>query len=175
MSPALLSRAVTASDVPAIAALHAQVFGPGRFARSAYRVREGKGKSAFSRFCRLIENGGDIIAAVRITPITIGNECGAVLLGPIAVRSGYTGQGLGSRLIGEALDDMRAAGIALVVLVGDEPYYGRLGFKAVPAGQIVLPGPANPARILACELQAGCLTRYRGAICAAPSADAGRG
>jgi predicted N-acetyltransferase YhbS len=49
MSRALHIRKALPGDIAEISALHAHVFGPGRFARSAYRVREGKGH--LSRFC----------------------------------------------------------------------------------------------------------------------------
>jgi predicted N-acetyltransferase YhbS len=156
---------VTAADIPAISALHKTVFGPGRFVRSAYRVREGKG--SHSRFCRLARIDERVIAALRLTPVTIGGDAGAVLLGPIAVDPEFAGNGFGRRLITEALDEMRSAGVSLVILVGDEPYYGRLGFKPVTAGQIAFPGPVNPARILGCELADGALGRYRGLVAAA--------
>lgn len=157
------TRHVTVADIPAISQLHKTVFGPGRFVRSAYRVREGK--EFHSRFCRLAqEDSGRIIAALRLTPICIGGELGAVLLGPIAVDPEFAGKGFGRRLISEALDEMRAAGVSVVILVGDEPYYGRLGFKPVAMGQIAFPGPVNPARILACELAEGALARYRGLV-----------
>ena len=58
---------------------------------------------------------------------------------------------------------------SLVVLVGDVPYYGRFGFTAVPPGQIAFPGPVNPARILACELEDGATAKYHGMVTAIPS------
>lgn len=173
MQNAVTTRHVRAADLPAIIALHETVFGPGRFARSAYRVREGKGLT--SRFCRLAEREGELIASLRLTEILIGGKPGAALLGPIAVAAKFSNQGFGRRLIAEALEEMRSCGVALVVLVGDEPYYGRLGFKVVPPGQITFPGPANPARILACELQPGALAHYRGCVSANPDAVAGKG
>ena len=168
MHTGVTTRHVTVADIPAISDLHSTVFGPGRFARSAYRVRE-EGKEELSRFCRLAELNGRLIAALRLTQVMIGGRPGAVLLGPIAVDPEFAGKGFGRRLISEALDEMRAAGVALVVLVGDEPYYGRLGFKPVAMGQIAFPGPVNPARILACELAAGALADYRGVISAEAS------
>ena len=168
MHTGVTTRHVTVADIPAISDLHSTVFGPGRFARSAYRVRE-EGKEELSRFCRLAELNGRLIAALRLTQVMIGGRPGAVLLGPIAVDPEFAGKGFGRRLISEALDEMRAAGVALVVLVGDEPYYGRLGFKPVAMGQIAFPGPVNPARILACELAAGALADYRGIISAEAS------
>ena len=58
----------------------------------------------------------------------------------------------------------RAAGIALIVLVGDEPYYARLGFRRIPRGQIVLPGPVDPDRLLVAELREGALGEFRGQL-----------
>ena len=89
---------------------------------------------------------------MRFTPILIGGKGGALLLGPLAVDPAFANQGHGRGLVGDALEAARAAGIALVVLVGDEPYYARLGFRPVPRGQIILPGPVDPDRLLAAEL-----------------------
>ena len=75
------------------------------------------------------------------------------MLGPLAVDPEFTGQGYGRRLVAESLEKAKALGLKLIVLVGDEPYYGRLGFKRVPPGQILLPGPVDPARILATALE----------------------
>ena len=87
----------------------------------------------------------------------------------MAVDPEHRGLGLGTKLMQEALVAARQGGTGLVVLVGDDPYYGRFGFKPVPFGQIVFPGPVNPARILACELLDRALSGYRGLIVAVPS------
>jgi predicted N-acetyltransferase YhbS len=110
--------------------------------------------------------GDRLLAAVRFTPITIGGADGALLLGPLAVDPDFTGQGFGRRLISEAMGTAKAAGVKLVVLVGDEPYYGRFGFAPVPPGQITLPGPVDPQRLLAAELQPGALPGFNGLIAA---------
>jgi predicted N-acetyltransferase YhbS len=169
MYPKTVNRPVTPEDLPAISALHAEVFGPGRFTRTAYRVREagGSGTPPFSRFCRVAVSCGRLLAAVRLTEITIGATGGALLLGPLAVRPDVAGQGFGRALVADALDEARRAGIGLVVLVGDEPYYARFGFKRVPAGHILFPGPVNPARILAVELAPDALASFRGMVAAA--------
>ncbi len=159
------SRPLSAADIPALSDLHARVFGPGRFARTAYRVREGGG-APVSSFCRGVFAGGRLIAALRMSEIAIGGVPGALLLGPLAVDAGFAGQGYGRALITETLDAARASGRRLVLLVGDEPYYGRFGFVRVPEGQIRLPGPVNPARLLACELQPGALAESRGLVTA---------
>jgi predicted N-acetyltransferase YhbS len=160
----ILVRPAGLEDAADIAGLHARAFGPGRFARTAYRVREGTAQ--LSPFCRVCRIDGRLAAAVRFTAVRIGGKGRALLLGPLAVDPDFANQGHGRGLVARALEDARAAGIALVVLVGDEPYYARLGFKRVPAGGIVLPGPANPERILAVELAEGSLAVYRGLLAA---------
>ncbi len=169
MSPKATNRPVTPADLPAIAALHAEVFGPGRFARTAYRVREGRptGATPISPYCRLAMIGDRLVAAVQLTEITVGSKGGALLLGPLVVATDVMGQGFGRALVAEALEAAKAGGVGVVILVGDEAYYGRFGFKPVPLGRITLPGPVDPARILAAELQAGALADYQGPIAAA--------
>ncbi len=164
MSPNVLNRPVAPTDLPIIAKLHARVFGPGRFTRSAYRVREGM--APVSRYCRAAFLDGRMIAAVRFTEIAIGGVERALLLGPLAVDPEFAGKGFGRKLIGEALEAAKADGIRLVVLVGDEPYYGRFGFRPVPPGQITLPGPVDARRLLAAELEPGALASYRGGVVA---------
>lgn len=167
MSPSLIIRKALADDIPEISKLHARIFGPGRFVRSAYRVREGKGH--LSRFCLVAYLDDQLVASLRMTEITIGGTTGAALLGPLAVDRAHGGNGIGTKLVTQALEAARSSGTALVTLVGDELYYGRFGFKPVPFGQIVFPGPVNPARILACELKDGACASYRGLIVAEPS------
>jgi predicted N-acetyltransferase YhbS len=163
MSATPIIRPVHAEDGAAISELHARTMGPGRFSRTAYRVREASGAD-FSPFCRVSVLDGRLIAAVRLTPVRIGGKDGALLLGPLAVVPDLANRGYGRALAAAAMDDARAAGIVLVVLVGDEPYYARLGFRRVPRGQIVLPGPVDPERLLAAELREGALAEYRGAV-----------
>ena len=83
-----------------------------------------------------------------------------------AVDPAFANQGYGRGLVATALQDARAAGISLVVLVGDEPYYGKLGFRRIPFGQITLPGPADPNRLLAAELTPGALQDFSGVVAA---------
>ena len=164
MPDAITVRPARAADGAEIAALNARAFGPGRFARTAYRVREGT--PAVSAFCRVCVLGNRIIAAVRFTPILIGGRGQALLLGPLAVDPAFANQGHGRGLVARALEDARSAGMQLVVLVGDEPYYARLGFARIPRGQITLPGPVNPDRLLAAELAPSALTGFAGFISA---------
>ncbi len=165
--PEITVHAIVPADLPEVLALHARAFGPGRFARASYRVREGTAPT--SRFCLLARVNGELVASIRFTEIMIGGKPGALLLGPLAVETRYRGLGYAKRLVADGLANAKAAGIAVVVLVGDEPYYGQLGFKRVPPGRIRMPGPVDPARMLACELQEGALAEYQGMVEATPA------
>ncbi|MGD9827195.1 MAG: GNAT family N-acetyltransferase [Hyphomicrobiaceae bacterium] len=166
MPPAVASRPAAPDDLPAINSLHRRAFSPGRFARTAYRIREGT--ALISPYCRVAERDGRLIAAVRFTPVTVGAKSGVLLLGPLAVEPELAGQGIGRTLAAEAIDNARNQGMALVLLVGDEPYYRRLGFVRVPEGQITLQGPVDPSRLLALELRDGALADYAGVVAAEP-------
>ena len=164
MIPDISVRHVLPEDLPQISALHARVFGPGRFARTAYRVREGV--QLISPYCRKALHGGQLVAAILYPAVRIGAAPGALMLGPLAVEPFLAGKGVGRRLIAESLEAAKAEGIRLVILVGDLPYYGRFGFFGIPPGQIRLPGPVDPDRMLAAELVPGALTSFSGVVTA---------
>jgi hypothetical protein len=70
------------SDDARVQALHEQVFGPGRYARTAFRLRE---KAAPLLSLSLVANEeGTLIGAVSMSRIAVGENHG-VLLGPLAV------------------------------------------------------------------------------------------
>jgi predicted N-acetyltransferase YhbS len=148
-------------DAMAVERLHERAFGPGRFAKSAYRLREGTGLRPAVAFTARM--GTLLVGSVRLWPIRIG-ETAALLLGPLTVEPAFRERGIGHALIERALAAAKAAGHQLVILVGDEPYYGRSGFKPVPRGRITMPGPVNPARLLVCELAAGAFDSVSGPI-----------
>jgi predicted N-acetyltransferase YhbS len=162
MSDQITVRPVTAADVAAIEALHDRAFGPGRYARTAYRVREVL--PPFSPLCRLALRSGAIVAAVRMAPVVIGERPGAQLLGPLGVEPANKGQGFGKALVSEALAAAKTAGNELVLLVGDMPYYQRFDFAVAPSGKFDLGGPVDPVRLLCAELVAGALDRFGGRV-----------
>jgi predicted N-acetyltransferase YhbS len=116
----------------AIEALHAEAFGPGRFTRAAFRLREQGPHDPALSFVAL-SPGGDLLGSVRLTPV-------------VTAESGHRGHLLGPRAVDAA---SATPGSAYVLLVGDAPYYAPLGFRQVPAGRLRLPGPVDPRRLLA--------------------------
>jgi predicted N-acetyltransferase YhbS len=152
---------LTPADLPQIEKLDERAFGPGRFTRTAYRLREGVGPVPALSFVARV--GKFLVGANIMTPIACGGAP-ALLLGPLTVEPAFRSRGIGERLIRQSLEAARAQGHRLVILVGDEPYYRRFGFKRVPMGCILLPGPVDPARVLTCELVDGAFEGVRGPV-----------
>ncbi|GLS45196.1 GNAT family N-acetyltransferase [Methylobacterium brachythecii] len=139
-------------DAQAIERLHARAFGPGRFARTAYRLREGAPLLPELCFTALV--GTYLVGSIRFSP-AVADGHALLALGPLTVDPSFSSRGIGCSLMNAGLDAARAAGHGLVVLVGDLPYYRRFGFSPVPMGRLVLPGPVDPARFLWLALSEG--------------------
>jgi predicted N-acetyltransferase YhbS len=159
-APAVEIRLQTPNDLPALKKLNEESFGPGRFARTAFRVREEAAPEPRLQLCAV--EGAVIAGSVLFTPISVGGVAGALLLGPLIVAKSHSNRGHGLRLMLEGMARAKALGYRLVILVGDLPYYARAGFAAAPLGRIVLPGPVDPARLLYAELTPGALADYSG-------------
>ena len=151
----------TADDALAIERLHERTFGPGRYAKTAYRIREGAGHRPELSFTARI--GTLLVGSVWLTPIRIG-AARALLLGPLTVEPPFRERGIGQALIERALAEAKRSGHRLVVLVGDQPYYGKCGFKPIAKGLVTMPGPVDPARLLVCELAEGAFAGVAGPI-----------
>jgi predicted N-acetyltransferase YhbS len=151
----------TADDAQAIERLTARTFGPGRFAKSAYRIREQVEHCLELSFTARV--GTLLVGSVRLSPIVIG-VTPALLLGPLTVEPPFRDRGIGLALIERALVEAKARGHRLAVLVGDEPYYGKAGFRPIPKGRVSMPGPVDPARLLVAELVPGSFQGVAGAI-----------
>lgn len=151
----------TANDAQAIERLHQRTFGPGRFVLSAYRLREHVDHLPELSFTARI--GTLLVGSVRQLPICVG-DTPALLLGPLTVEPPFRKRGVGRALLERALKEAKANGHRLVLLVGDEAYYGRLGFKIVPKGRAAMPGPVDYNRLLVAELADAAFDGMTGAI-----------
>ena len=151
----------TTDDAPASDRLNERTFGPGRYAKTAYRLREQVAHRLDVSFTA--RTGTLLVGSVRLSPIRIG-DTKALLLGPLTVEPAFRERGVGQALIERALKDAAAKGHKLVILVGDEPYYGKAGFKPVPPGRASMPGPVDLARLLVAELSPGAFDGVSGAI-----------
>jgi len=151
----------TPADAIVIERLYERTFGPGRYARTAFRIREGASNVVDLSFTARI--GTLLVGSVRLTPIRIG-ETAALLLGPLTVEPPFRRRGIGFALIQRALAEAKHKGHRLVVLVGDEPYYARAGFRRIPKRLARMPGPVDPDRLLVAELVDGAFTDVSGPI-----------
>jgi predicted N-acetyltransferase YhbS len=161
----LLIRTEQPIDSEAIERLHERAFGPGRFARTASRLREGASHLLDLSFTALV--GTLLVGSVRMTPVMAGGVP-ALMLGPLTVEPAFESRGIGAALMRRALDAAKAKGHTLVLLVGDEPYYSRFGFKRIPPQQLQLPGLVTPARFLALELVDGAMASVQGLVSLLP-------
>jgi len=159
MNPDLEYQPMSPSDAAQVEKLDEHAFGPGRYARTAFRLREDCAPDYGLSFVARV--GPLLIGANRMTPILV-DRAPALLLGPLTVEPAFRSQGVGETLMKKSLDAARAAGHGLVLLVGDAEYYARVGFRPVPKGQIAMPGPVDAERLLYCELQAGALAATHG-------------
>ena len=153
--------ALSEADLSSIERLDERCFGPGRFSRSAYRLREGVRPIMDLSFIARV--GSLLVGANIMTPIRCG-EAAALLLGPLTVDPAFRSRGIGENLVQRSLDAARASGHRIVLLVGDEPYYGRMGFARTPPQRLTLPGPVDPARLLYCELVEGSFAGVSGRV-----------
>ncbi len=165
LSLSVLVAREAAGDAPAVERLAERAFGPGRFARTAYRLRELADPDW--ALCFVARVSTLLVGANRMTPLGIGGTP-ALMLGPLTVDPAFRGRGIAAGLVARSLDAAREAGHGLVMLVGDEPYYRRFGFTRVPAGRLQMPGPVDAARVLWCELAPGASDGAAGPVGARP-------
>jgi predicted N-acetyltransferase YhbS len=148
---------------PQIEALLDQAFGPGRFAKTAYRLREGVAPITALSFVAL-DDQARVLGSLRFWPIMIGADIPAILLGPLAIDQTHRSNGLGQALMATALERATQLGHRICVLVGDEPYYAKAGFARAPAKGLSFPGPVDLNRLLARALVPGALDNVAGPI-----------
>jgi len=146
----------------AVERLVADAFGPERFAKAVYRLRDGVAHDA--SLALVAVDRGVVVGTLRFWPVDIAGATPALLLGPLVTAPARQGEGIGSRLMRAGLARAAAQGHRIVVLVGDEPYYRRFGFARALARRLNLPGRVDPARFLARELVAGSLAGASGLI-----------
>lgn len=149
------------ADDAAIAALNDAGFGPGRFAKSAYRLREGVAPVASLGFVAVKD--GALLGSVRFWPISVGGH-EELLLGPLAVRGDQRGRGIGIALMQAGIEQAKLGPWRGILLVGDEPYYTRVGFSRLPPGRVRFPGPVDQDRILGLSLKGGEMLSLTGQI-----------
>jgi predicted N-acetyltransferase YhbS len=156
-------RSEQAGDEGAIGALVDRCFGPGRYAKTAYRLREGVDPEAGLSFVAVKARDGLLLGSVRFWRVAVGGET-SLLLGPLAVEPELRGKGIGISLMQRGIEQARALDFQTMILVGDEPYYARVGFARLAPGRVRMPGPVDPERVLGLALKTGALESLSGEV-----------
>ena len=145
--------AQTNCEAQAVDQLLDAAFGLDRRAKSSYRLRESEVPVQGLSFVAKSPNG-TIIGTISFWHIHLGEQGSkALLLGPLAVAPDLQSTGIGLALMHHGITAAKQAGHQLIILVGDAPYYAKVGFKQIPFESLLMPGPNNPERLLYLELE----------------------
>lgn len=123
-------------------------FGADRHQRTASRIREHASRIDAASF--LAHDGALLVGSIECWNIVWDSgraQCPMALLGPLAAHPDRRRQRIGWQLMDLALAELDRLQLP-VVLIGDQPYYGRWGFAADFTGQWQLPGPVERDRLL---------------------------
>ncbi len=150
-------------DTEAIEAMTAAAFGPDRFHKTVYRLREDVAPIKDLCFVAL-DPKGRLVASIRNWPILINERWPSVLLGPLSISPELRGLGYGKALMWHSMAQSRMQGHSRIILVGDPEYYNQFGFRRDLALNIQLPGWVEDRRFLALELVAGAMIGVHGTI-----------
>jgi predicted N-acetyltransferase YhbS len=145
-----------------IEALLDRTFGPGRLRKTVQRLRDGRLPADGLAF--VARDGAVLVGTIRLWNVCIGGRWHALLLGPVAVDTPWHDNGVGATLIRHSLRAALARRHRAVILVGDEPYYRRFGFRAEGLDDVTLPGPVDRRRFLGLELVRRGLAGVRGPV-----------
>ncbi|MDR0213053.1 MAG: N-acetyltransferase [Comamonas sp.] len=103
------------------------------------------------------QDGEDIVGHVAFSPVSL--EAASIrpgtwlVMAPVSVAPARQGQGIGSRLIRQGLQQLKARGVEGVVVLGEPAYYTRFGFHH----QHRLAVPGIPAEYFMAQRLDGCL------------------
>jgi predicted N-acetyltransferase YhbS len=137
-------------DLKNIEKLLDEAFGPGRYAKTAYRYREKH--NLISEYSYIYQDNKQLLASISFSQIFINNINKGLLLGPLAVKPGHDGKGYGVALVETTIKLIKKSKkYNFIVLVGDIDYYRRFNFKQI-SQPLNLVGPVNPNRVLILSL-----------------------
>jgi predicted N-acetyltransferase YhbS len=150
-------------DGEAIEEMTAAAFGPDRFHKTVYRLREEV--PPIKDLCFVcLDQRSRLVASIRNWPVLINEKWQAVMLGPLAISPELRGLGYGKALMWHSMAQSRLQGHSRIILVGDPEYYSQFGFRRDLALHLQLPGWVEERRFLALELVAGSMIGVHGMV-----------
>ena len=149
-------------DVKEMAALFQKSLGPGACVRAACSLRDYI--PPHPDFGWGVYRKGRLAGFVRASPFHAGEGHG-LWIGPLIVREGHQGQGIGRLLIKKLIHHAQEiAQIPIFFLIGESSYYAQFGFQIFPPDQLYFPRPVDPQKILFLEHQVGSACRIYGRL-----------
>lgn len=135
-----------------VADLLDRCFGPARLKRTAALLRDGAPRIDTASFVAMdgAMNGDALVGSVECWQLEWRHPQGTrpiALLGPLVSHPARRGEKIGVLLMDLALAELDKLHLP-VMLIGDEPYYGRWGFSAQHTADWSLPGPVDRDRLL---------------------------
>lgn len=148
--PSLIPLANVDHDM--IEAVLDRAFGPDRFARTAYRIREGTDWLEALSFAAL-DDDEMLVGTIQVWPVALTDPQGRpyplLMVGPVAVLPDRQSEGFGKALMLASLEAIGEPAALPQMLIGDAEYYQRFfGFSAEYTKGWHCPGPNDPARLL---------------------------
>jgi putative acetyltransferase len=133
-------------DMDGVAALNNEAFGSPDEAVITRRLHA-DGDSLLSLVATRNE---EIVGHIEFFRILIDGNSSAIGLGPMSVKPGLQGQGIGSGLIRMGLIPLEARAETIVFVLGHPDYYPKFGFSAAAAAPFSAPwsGPAFMAKAI---------------------------
>jgi len=128
-------RHARSADRPAIEAVLAAAFGRMDEAELVGRLRADED----AMFELVAEEDGAIVGHILYSRLWADRPELFAALAPLAVRPERQASGLGSALVRASLDTAREFGCHGVLVLGDPAYYGRFGFSAETAREVIAP------------------------------------
>lgn len=150
-------------DIQPIEELTAAAFGPERFQKTVYRLREKV--PPIKELCFVcLDQKERLVASIRNWPVLINDKWSAIMLGPLSIAPELRGLGYGKALMWHSMAQSRMQGHSRIILVGDPEYYNQFGFRRDLALHMQLPGWVEERRFLALELVAGSMIGVHGMV-----------
>lgn len=118
----------------------------------------------------IAESKSAVVGHILFTKAEISNSpptIDAAILAPLSVHPNFQNQGIGGHLIREGLRELRAAGVALVFVLGHPGYYSRHGFVAAGVKGLAAPysiPPENADAWMVQELRSNMVGRITGTV-----------
>jgi putative acetyltransferase len=87
-------------------------------------------------------DGDEVVGHILFSPLHLmvnGKRIDAVALAPMCVTPGRQKQGIGTQLVSRGIEEMKLAGQAAIIVLGNVNFYSRFGFRHDLAKNLACP------------------------------------